>query len=135
MQQVSTTLQATYTFLKNKAVSNGDENNVAGSRGTSISMSQKVDTTGNLPIIQTEAATTSENQTKLSNISSVVETTIVCLKNECIEKQGSCIQLVAEYSLVQKETEHIKERHHMAEVRIMDSLPTMTLPFNAKGIT
>ncbi|KAI5074408.1 hypothetical protein GOP47_0010892 [Adiantum capillus-veneris] len=57
-------------------------------------------------------------ETKLSDISSVVDTTIVCLKNECEGKQGSCIQSVAEVWMVQKETEHIEEKHDMAQIRL-----------------
>ncbi|MCO5595931.1 hypothetical protein L7F22_049982 [Adiantum nelumboides] len=57
-------------------------------------------------------------EAKLSNLSLVVDSTIVCIKNECDGRHENLIQSLTEVSMVQKETKHIVERHQRAQLRL-----------------
>ncbi|MCO5593929.1 hypothetical protein L7F22_047948 [Adiantum nelumboides] len=57
-------------------------------------------------------------EAKLSDLSVVVDSTIVCIKNECDGRHENLIQSLTEVSMLQKETKHIVERHQMAQLRL-----------------
>ncbi|MCO5593927.1 hypothetical protein L7F22_047946 [Adiantum nelumboides] len=57
-------------------------------------------------------------EAKLSDLSVVVDSTIVCIKNECDGRPENLIQSLTEVSMLQKETKHIVERHQMAQLRL-----------------